>query len=351
MLRNETIKVKVGDLILGGNDEVIIQSMCNIKTSKVDEVVNQINELVSLGAKLMRVSIKDKEDAYAIKEIKKHITCPLVGDIHFDASLALLAMDNGIDKIRINPGNIPLSTLESIIYKAKEKHVAIRVGVNSGSLDKETLEKNDDKVTALGMIELCEKYIKIFEEHNFDQLVISLKSSSVLTSIEAYTLASKKFPYPLHLGITEAGSSETGLIRSAAGLSPLLLNGIGNTIRISLTEDPRDEIIACKHLLLDLGLYKNAINLISCPTCGRTEVNLIKIIKDITPFINSINKPLTVAIMGCVVNGPGEASHADIGLAGGKNKFILFKKGVPYLTIDEDEAIDKLKEEILKMVS
>ena len=299
----------------------------------------------------MRVSIKDEEDALAVKEIKKRINCPLVGDIHFDASLALLAMDNGIDKIRINPGNISASTLESIILKAKEKGVAIRVGVNSGSLDKETLLKNDNKVTALGMIDLAEKYIKIFESYNFNQLVISLKSSSVLTSIEAYKIASEKFPYPLHLGITEAGSNETGLIRSAAGLSPLLINGIGSTIRISLTEDPSEEIIACKHLLLDLGLYKNAINLISCPTCGRTEVNLIKLIKDITPFINSINKPLTVAIMGCIVNGPGEASHADIGLAGGKNKFVLFKKGQPYLTVKEDEALSILKEEILKMVS
>lgn len=351
MKRNETIKVKVGNIYIGGTNEVVIQSMCNIKTSHVDEVVNQINHLVSLGAKLMRVSIKDEEDALAVKEIKKRISCPLVGDIHFDSSLALIAMDNGIDKIRINPGNIPSSTLESIILKAKEKGVAIRVGVNSGSLDKETLLKNDNKVTALGMIDLAEKYIKIFEKHNFNQLVISLKSSSVLTSIEAYKIASEKFPYPLHLGITEAGSNETGLIRSAAGLSPLLINGIGNTIRISLTEDPSEEIIACKHLLLDLGLYKNAINLISCPTCGRTEVNLIKLIKDITPFINSINKPLTVAIMGCIVNGPGEASHADIGLAGGKNKFVLFKKGQPYLTVKEDEALSILKEEILKMVS
>lgn len=350
MKRNETIKVKIGNICIGGSDDIIIQSMCNIKTSKIDDVVNQINYLVSIGAKLMRVSIKDEEDALAIKEIKKRINCPLVGDIHFDANLALIAMNNGIDKIRINPGNIPLSTLHSIINKAKEKKVAIRIGVNSGSLDKETLLQNDNKVTAHGMISLLDKYIKIFEEENFDQLVLSLKSSSVLTTLEAYKIASNKYKYPLHLGITEAGNKDTGLIRSAAGLAPLLLDNIGNTIRISLTEDPSEEIIACKHLLLDLGLYKDAINLISCPTCGRTEVNLIKLIKDITPFINSINKPLTVAIMGCIVNGPGEASHADIGLAGGKNKFVLFKKGIPYLTVNEENALSTLKEEILKLI-
>ncbi len=350
MKRNETIKVKIGNLTLGGNDKVYIQSMCNIKTSHVDEVVKQINELVDLGCDYMRVSIKDKDDAYAVKEIKKRINCPLVGDIHFDPELAILAMENGIDKIRINPGNIPLKSLERIINKAKEKNVAIRIGVNSGSLDKETLEKNDNKVTVDGMINLISKYIKVFEEHNFDQLVLSLKASSPLISIAVYKKASELFKYPLHLGITEAGNKDIGLIRSSCGLSPLLLDGIGNTIRISLTEEPSEEINACKHLLKDLGLYKDCVNIISCPTCGRTEVNLIKLVKEITPYLNSLKSDITVAIMGCVVNGPGEASHADIGLAGGKNKYVLFKKGKPYMSVDEAEALTILKQEIDKLI-
>ncbi len=351
MKRQNTIKVKVGNLTIGGSNEVVIQSMCNIKTSNYIKVSEQINYLASLGAKLMRVSCMDEDDAKAIKEIKKRINIPLVADIHFDPNLALKAMENGADKIRINPGNIPLSSLKDIIKMAKDKHVAIRIGVNSGSLDKETLAKYNNKVTAEGMVELLEKYIKIFEEEHFDQLVLSLKASSPLLSIKAYQIASKKFPYPLHLGITEAGGKETGLIRSAAGLSPLLLKGIGSTIRISLSSDPKDEIIACKHLLNDLGLYKNTVTFISCPTCGRTNVDLFKIVEEITPFIETISKPITVAIMGCIVNGPGEASHADIGLAGGKKKFALFKKGKPYLTVDEDKALDVLKEEILKMVN
>lgn len=351
MKRNETIKVKVGNIFIGGSDKVIIQSMCNIKTSNYLKVSEQINYLASLGAEMMRVSCMDKEDALAIKEIKKRISIPLVADIHFDPELALLAMDSGVDKIRINPGNIKSDRLSEIIKKAKEKNVAIRIGVNSGSLDKETLAKYDNKVTADGMIELLTKYVRLFEKENFNQLVLSLKASSPLLSIEAYEKASKLFPYPLHLGITEAGGKETGLIRSAAGLSPLLINGIGSTIRISLSSDPKDEIIACKYLLNDLNLYDNMVTFISCPTCGRTCVDLFKIVNEITPFLQTINKKLTVAVMGCVVNGPGEASHADIGLAGGKNKFVLFKKGQPYLTCDEKDAINILKEEILKMVN
>lgn len=348
--RNETIKVKVGNIEIGGNNKVIIQSMCNIKTSNFIKVSEQINYLASLGAEMMRVSCMDEADARAIKEIKKRISIPLVADIHFDPHLALLAMENGVDKIRINPGNIPLNSLKEIIKKAKEKNVAIRIGVNSGSLDKETLSHYNNQVTADGMIELLSKYVKLFEEENFDQLVLSLKASSPLLSIEAYEKASKIFKYPLHLGITEAGGKETGLIRSAAGLSPLLLQGIGNTIRISLSCDPKEEIIACKYLLNDLGLYKNVVTFISCPTCGRTEVDIFKIVNEITPFLQTISCPITVAVMGCIVNGPGEASHADIGLAGGKNKFALFKKGKLFKTCDEKDAINLLKEEILNLV-
>ncbi len=350
MERTKTRQFKIGNLTIGGQNKVIIQSMCNIKTSNYEEVIKQINELTSYGCEMIRVSIMDKEDAEAIKFIKQKIKIPLVGDIHFDYRLALLAMDNGIDKIRINPGNIgSKENVDKIIEKAKEKNVAIRIGVNSGSLDEETLQKNDDKVTAIGIVELAEKYIKYFEEKEFYNLVISLKSSSVLTSIEAYRLASKKFNYPLHLGITEAGGKDIGLIRSAAGLSPLLLEGIGDTIRISLSCDPKDEIIACKRLLNDLNLYDNFPSLISCPTCGRTQVNLVELSNEVSKYLEKVNKKITVAVMGCIVNGPGEAKHTDIGLAGGKNAYALFKNGKVIKTIKQEDALKELINEIEKM--
>lgn len=350
MNRLLTRQFKIGNLTIGGQNKVIIQTMCNIKTSKYEEVIKQINELTSLGCQLIRVSIMDEDDARAVKEIKKHISIPLVGDIHFDYRLALLAMDNGIDKIRINPGNIGSeANVNKIIEKAKEKNVAIRIGVNSGSLDEETLKQNDDKVTSNGLVSLAEKYIKYFENKGFYNLVISLKSSSVLTTIKAYEEASKRFDYPLHLGITEAGGKDTGLIRSSAGLSPLLINGIGDTIRISLSCDPREEIIACKRLLHDLNLYDNYPTLISCPTCGRTQVDIVNLSNEISNFLETINKNITVAVMGCIVNGPGEAKHADIGLAGGKGMFALFKNGKVIKSIPEESALKILKDEIEKM--
>lgn len=350
MNRLLTRQFKIGNLTIGGQNKVIIQTMCNIKTSKYEEVIKQINELTSLGCQLIRVSIMDEDDARAVKEIKKHISIPLVGDIHFDYRLALLAMDNGIDKIRINPGNIGSeANVNKIIEKAKEKNVAIRIGVNSGSLDEETLKQNDDKVTSNGLVSLAEKYIKYFENKGFYNLVISLKSSSVLTTIKAYEEASKRFDYPLHLGITEAGGKDTGLIRSSAGLSPLLINGIGDTIRISLSCDPREEIIACKRLLHDLNLYDNYPTLISCPTCGRTQVDIVNLSNEISNFLETINKNITVAVMGCIVNGPGEAKHADIGLAGGKGMFALFKNGKVIKSIPEEIALKILKDEIEKM--
>lgn len=350
MTRLNTRQVKINNLTVGGSNNIIIQSMCNIKTSNYQEVIKQINELTSIGCQMIRVSIMDEEDAKAVKYIKQAITIPLVGDIHFDYRLALLAMDNGIDKIRINPGNIgSKENVDKIIDKAKEKNVAIRIGVNSGSLDAETLKQNDDKVTALGIVNLAEKYIKYFEEKEFYNLVISLKSSSVLTSIEAYRLANERFNYPLHLGITEAGGKDTGLIRSAAGLSPLLLEGIGDTIRISLSCDPKEEIIACKRLLHDLNLYSNYPTLISCPTCGRTQVNLVELSNEVSKYLEKVNKNITVAVMGCIVNGPGEARHADIGLAGGKQMYALFKHGQVIKTVKQEEALDELIKEIEKM--
>lgn len=347
MNRLETRKVMVKDLQIGNQNKVVIQSMCNIKTERVDEVVNQINHLASLGADLMRVSIMDENDAKAVKKIISRISIPLVGDIHFDYKLAILAIENGIHKIRINPGNIgSKDKVIKIIEAAKKHHVAIRIGVNSGSLDKETLQENDDQVTSKGMVDLLEKYVAIFEDHQFYDLVLSLKASDVLTTISAYQLCSSKFAYPLHLGITEAGGKEIGLIRSAAGLAPLLLNGLGDTIRISLSDDPEEEIVAAKRLLHDLKLYPNYPTLISCPTCGRTQVDIVNLSRKVLPLLEQVRKPITVAIMGCIVNGPGEAKHADIGLAGGNNEFVLFKKGKIIKKIKEEEAIRELLKEI-----
>lgn len=349
--REETKKVHIGNLELGGSSEIIIQSMCSIKTSHIEEVVAQINQCVKLGAKLMRVSILDQEDAIAIKEIKKHISIPLIGDIHFDPELAILAIDNGIDKIRLNPGNITQKdAIIKIIQKAKEKKVAIRVGVNGGSLDQEILAKYNYQVTSQGLVESAKKLVALLEENDFYDIVISLKGSDVQKTIKAYRLAAKTFPYPLHLGLTEASIKDVSLIRSSLALGPLLLDGIGNTIRISLTEEPFEEVLAAKRMLKDLGLINNFPTLISCPTCGRTAVNLIPLVKEVNNFLIENNIFLTVAIMGCIVNGPGEAKQADIGIAGGKKQYVIFKKGKILKTVKEEDVFLVLKEEIFKMI-
>ena len=346
MKRTETKSIKVGNVTIGGQNKVIIQSMCNIKTSNIEKVIKQILELENIGCQIIRVSIKDKEDALSLKKIKKHIHIPLVADIHFDYKLALLSIENGADKIRINPGNIgSYNKLKKVVLACKEKNIPIRIGVNSGSLIQPN-EENSYKVTAKAMVDKAKEYVSLLEDLDFYDICISLKSSSTLESIEAYRVASEIFPYPLHLGITEAGIKEVGIIRSIAGLSPLLEQGIGDTLRISLTDDPKEEVIACKRLLHDLGLYDNMPTLISCPTCGRTEVNLIDLSKKVQAYLDTISKPITVAIMGCVVNGPGEAKQADIGIAGGKNNWVLFKKGQIIKKISEEEAYETLIGEI-----
>ena len=346
MKRTETKSIKVGNVTIGGQNKVIIQSMCNIKTSNIEQVIQQILELENIGCQIIRVSIKDKEDALSLKKIKKHIHIPLVADIHFDYKLALLSIENGADKIRINPGNIgSYNKLKKVVLACKEKNIPIRIGVNSGSLIQPN-EENSYKVTAKAMVDKAKEYVSLLEDLDFYDICISLKSSSTLESIEAYRVASEIFPYPLHLGITEAGIKEVGIIRSIAGLSPLLEQGIGDTLRISLTDDPKEEVIACKRLLHDLGLYNNMPTLISCPTCGRTEVNLIDLSKKVQAYLDTISKPITVAIMGCVVNGPGEAKQADIGIAGGKNSWVLFKKGQIIKKISEEEAYETLIGEI-----
>jgi (E)-4-hydroxy-3-methylbut-2-enyl-diphosphate synthase len=346
MKRTETKPVFINGLQMGGLNRVLIQSMCSIKTSHVDEVVAQINELTDLGADLMRVSVMDAADAEAIKAIKARIRIPLVADIHFDYRLALMAIDNGIDKIRINPGNIGSpEKISQVVNACKEKHIPIRIGVNSGSFDT-SIHHYDEHYTAAKLVASAQKHVAILENLGFDDIVISLKGSSVLETIAAYRLAAATFKYPLHLGITEAGIKDIGVIRSVAGLAPLLLEGIGDTIRISLTDDPREEIKTAKRLLHDVGLYPDYPTLVSCPTCGRTEVDVQTMAKQVMDYLEYVNKPLTVAVMGCIVNGPGESKNADLGLAGGRHHWILFKKGRIVKTVTATEAFEALKEQI-----
>ena len=348
-IRETTRPIKVGTLQIGGQNKVVIQSMCNIKTENYLEVSKQINECAALGAELMRVSVMDEKDANAIKEIKARISIPLVADIHFDYRLAIIAMENGVDKVRINPGNIgSIENIKKVVNLAKEKHIPIRIGVNSGSLDQE-IHDYSYQYTAEKLVASAKKHVDILESLGFYDIAISMKGSNILETIEAYRLASKMFKYPLHLGITEAGFKEISLIRSSAGLSPLLLEGIGDTIRISISGDPKDEIIACKRLLHDCGLYPNYPTVVACPTCGRTQVNVEELARKVADYLETVNKPIHVAVMGCVVNGPGEAKNADIGIAGGKHEYVIFKKNQVIKKVPEAEAFEVLKEEINKL--
>ena len=347
--RENTKKIKVGNISIGGENKVLIQSMCNIKTSKVDEVVKQINECAALGADLMRVSVLDMEDAKAIKDIVRQIHIPLIADIHFDYRLAIESINSGVNAIRINPGNIgSKENIEKVVSLCKEKHIPIRVGVNSGSIDKE-VNNNTNVVNSNELIESVKRTIKILEDLNFYDIVISLKGSHVLETIEAYKLAAKEFKYPLHVGITEAGPKDVGLVRSVAGLSPILSSGIGDTIRISLSDEPQEEVRACRRLLKDLEIRNDYPNLISCPTCGRTQVNLVPLANKVASFLEANHISKTVAVMGCIVNGPGEAKRADIGCAGGKGQWVIFKKDQIIKTVKDEEIFDELTKEILKL--
>lgn len=350
MLREETRSVQVGNLTIGGNNHVVIQSMCNTKTKNVEATIEQINALEQAGCELVRVAVFDKEDAYAIKEIKKGIHIPLVADIHFDYKLALIAIESGIDKVRINPGNIgSIEKVKAVVDACKEKHIPIRIGVNGGSLEKDILEKYG-KPTPEGMVESAMKHVKILEDLDFHDIVISLKSSNTMLTIKAYELASKTFPYPLHVGVTEAGTALGGTIKSALGIGTLLYEGIGNTIRVSLSDDPVEEIKVAKILLKELGLLKGVPTLVSCPTCGRIQYDLIPIAKEMEDFLKNIHLDITVAIMGCAVNGPGEARHADIGIAGGVGEGLLIKHGEIVKRVKQEDMVQTLKDEILKMV-
>lgn len=350
MKREETRSIKVGDLVIGGNNQVIIQSMTNTKTKDIEATVAQINQLAAAGCQLVRMAVFDQEDALAIKEIKKQVKLPLVADIHFDHRLALTAIESGIDKIRINPGNIgSKEKIEAVVNACKTKHIPIRIGVNGGSLEKDILQKYG-RPTPEAMVESAKRHVQILEELDFYDICISLKASSTLLTVEAYKLASQTFDYPLHLGVTESGTALGGTIKSSAGLGILLYEGIGNTIRVSLSDDPCQEIPVAKTLLKEFGLMSNVPTLVSCPTCGRIQYDLIPIAKEIEQFLNTIHADITVAIMGCAVNGPGEAKHADIAIAGGVKEGLLIKKGEIIRKVKQENMVEELKAEIIKMV-
>ena len=347
--RKITRSVKVGNLLIGGGNNVVIQSMCNTDTRNVKETVAQIKRLEEAGCEMVRVAVPDMEAAKAIGEIKKEISIPLVADIHFDYRLALEAMEQGIDKVRINPGNIGSEEkIRAVVEKAKEKHIPIRIGVNSGSLEKDLLEKYG-YVTPEALVESALKHVRILERYDFHDIVISIKASSVPFSIAAYSLLSQKVDYPLHVGITEAGTVWGGTVKSAVGIGSILAMGIGDTIRVSLTGDPVEEIKAAKEILKSLELRKFGVEFVSCPTCGRTQIDLVSIASQVEEKCRKINKNIKVAVMGCVVNGPGEAREADIGIAGGKGEGLIFKKGEIIKKVPENELIDALMEEIEKL--
>ena len=340
-LREDTKVVKIKDKLMGGNNPILIQSMCNTKTKDVDATVNQILDLERLGCDIIRVAVLDKEDAYSISKIKARIHIPLVADIHFDPELALIAIHEGVDKIRLNPGNIQNEEkIKEIVNECKRRNIPIRIGVNSGSLPK-GMELN-----AKNMVLAAKSHIDILEKLDFHDIVLSIKASNIDLAIEAYKEAAKTFPYPLHIGITEAGTDFKGLITSSIGLSKILSLGIGNTVRVSLTADPRLEVKAAKEILRECHLKEDLPTLTSCPTCGRTQIDLIPIAKEIEEYLYTVNKKIHVAVMGCVVNGPGEAKEADLGIAGGKGEALIFKKGQVVRKIDEKDIISELKKEI-----
>lgn len=342
-----TKTVKIGDRVIGGGNPILIQSMTNTKTEDVAATVAQINKLAAAGCDIIRCAVPTMEAAIALKEIKKQVTIPVVADIHFDYRLAIAAMENGADKIRINPGNIgSADRVKAVVDAAKERNIPIRVGVNSGSLEKELVEKYHG-VTAEGIVESALDKVKLIEDMGYDNLVISIKSSDVLMCVKAHELIAEKTNYPLHVGITEAGTIISGNIKSSIGLGLILHQGIGDTIRVSLTGDPLEEIKSAKMILRTLGLRKGGIEVVSCPTCGRTKINLIELANQVENMVADIPLDIKVAVMGCVVNGPGEAKEADIGIAGGIGEGLLIKHGEVYKKVPEDQLLEALRYELL----
>jgi (E)-4-hydroxy-3-methylbut-2-enyl-diphosphate synthase len=345
-LRHQTRPVNVGGVIIGGNNEVAIQSMCTTKTADVEATVAEILRLEEAGCQLVRVTVNNEEAAAAIKEIKKQIHIPLVADIHFNYKLALLAIENGIDKVRINPGNIGRrDKVEAVVKACKDKGIPIRIGVNAGSLETHLLEKYGYP-TPEAMVESALYHIGILEELDFHDIIVSLKASDVPMAIEAYRKAAEVIPYPLHLGITESGTLFAGTVKSSAGIGALLSMGIGSTVRISLSADPVEEVKVARELLKTFGLISNAPTLISCPTCGRLDIDLFSIANEVEEYISKLKVPIKVSVLGCAVNGPGEAREADIGIAGARGEGLLFRYGKMIRKVPEAELVSELKKEI-----
>lgn len=344
--RNETKIINIGGVQIGGGNPIAIQSMTNTKTHDVEATVNQILTLEEAGCEIVRVAVPDEQAARAISDITKRIHIPLVADIHFDYRLALMAIENGVQKLRINPGNIGNSErVQKVVEKAKAYHIPIRIGVNSGSVEKVLLEQYGG-VCAAAMVESAKKHIDLLEAMDFTDIVVSLKASTIPLAIEAYTLFAKKYAYPLHVGITEAGTLYRGTVKSSAGLGAILSRDIGDTIRVSLSDDPVQEIECARAVLQSLELRQFGVEIISCPTCGRTNVDLIGLAKQVEERTKHITKPLKIAVMGCAVNGPGEAKEADIGVAGGRGEGLIFKKGEIVRKVKENELLEVFMQEL-----
>lgn len=346
MYRDNTKIIKIGDKLIGGGNPIMIQSMTNTHTEDVEATVKQILRLEKAGCDIIRCTVPTIEAAHAIKEIKKQIHIPLVADIHFDYKMAIAAMENGADKIRINPGNIgSTDKIKAVVDVAKSRNIPIRVGVNSGSLEKDIVEKYNG-VTAKGLVESALDKVKIIEDLGYDNLVISIKSSDVLMCVKAHEIIAEQTNYPLHVGITESGTIFSGSIKSSIGLGLILNQGIGDTIRVSLTDDPVREVEAAKLILRTLGLRKGGIEVVSCPTCGRTRIDLIGLASSVEELVKNYDLDIKIAVMGCVVNGPGEAKEADLGIAGGDGCGVLIKHGEIVKKCDEDKLLSVLKEEL-----
>lgn len=349
MKRKTTRKVKVGDINIGGDSSIKVQSMTNTDTRDIGATVEQILRLQEAGCDIVRCAVPDQKASDAIGQIVKEIGIPLVADIHFDYRLALSSINNGVSKLRINPGNIgSTDKVRAVVEAAQDKGVPIRIGVNSGSLQRDILEKYGD-VCPQALVESALRHVEILEKLNFNDVVISVKSSDVTEMIECYRLISEKVDYPLHLGVTESGTIKSGTIKSSVGIGALLSQGIGDTIRVSLTGDPVEEVIVAREILRSLGHIKEGIELISCPTCGRTQLNLIEIADQLEGRLKGIKKNIKVAVMGCVVNGPGEARRADIGIAGGNGQGLIFRKGEIIKKVREEELVEELIAEIEKL--
>ncbi|WP_097016480.1 flavodoxin-dependent (E)-4-hydroxy-3-methylbut-2-enyl-diphosphate synthase [Orenia metallireducens] len=346
MVRRESKAVKMGNVQIGGDAPISVQSMTNTDTRNVKATVEQIKRLEEAGCELVRVAIPDQEAASKVGEIKSQIKIPLIADIHFDYRLALEVLEQGIDGLRINPGNIGNEEkVKLVAQKALEKKVPIRVGVNAGSLERELLKKYGHP-TAKAMVESALKHVQLLEKYGFEDIIISLKASNVMKTLEAYQLIATVVDYPLHIGITEAGTIKSGTIKSAVGIGAILAQGLGDTIRVSLTGDPVEEIEVAYSILKALNLRRGGVNIISCPTCGRTEINLVEIANQVEEKIKDLDKDIEVAIMGCVVNGPGEAREADLGIAGGKDVGLIFKKGEVIKRVPAEDLVDELMKEI-----